>query len=138
MLFVAAALAGALGLKKESYRVTFQSRFGKARWLQPYTEPTLQQLAREGVARVDVICPGFVADCLETLEEINQEARAAFLAAGGKEFHAIACLNDRHEWIDALSNIALRHLQGWDTQGKASDSELAARRERALALGAPD
>jgi ferrochelatase len=108
-------LAKRLGLGPAEYRVTFQSRFGKARWLQPYTEPTLQQLARDGVERVDILCPGFVADCLETLEEIDQEARQAFVAAGGKTLHYIPCLNDRHEWIAALRDIALRHLQGWDS-----------------------
>lgn len=131
-------LAQHLGLAQEDFRVTFQSRFGKAQWLQPYTEPTLQQLARQGVERVDLICPGFVADCLETLEEIDQEARATFAAAGGKQFHYIACLNDRHEWILALRDIALRHLQGWDTIGRPGEHELQAQRERALALGAKD
>jgi ferrochelatase len=130
-------LAAQLGLAPEQYRVTFQSRFGKAQWLQPYTEPTLQQLAREGVERVDILCPGFVADCLETLEEIDQEAREAFIEAGGKTLHYIACLNDRHEWIAALRDIALRHLQGWDTR-RPSDAELQAQRERALRLGATD
>jgi ferrochelatase len=130
-------LAERLGLRAGEYRVTFQSRFGKAQWLQPYTEPTLQQLAREGLERVDVICPGFVADCLETLEEIDQEAREAFIAAGGKEFHYIACLNDRHEWIAALRDIALRHLQGWDTAAPG-EAELQAQRDRALRLGAAD
>jgi ferrochelatase len=130
-------LAEALRLTGDEYRVTFQSRFGKARWLQPYTEPTLQQLAREGVERVDILCPGFVADCLETLEEIAIEARASFLAAGGREFHFIACVNDRHEWIAALRDIALRHLQGWDTQARPDEADLQAQRERALALGAP-
>jgi ferrochelatase len=137
-LKTARLLAQGLGLSQHEYRVSFQSRFGKARWLQPYTEPTLQQLAREGVGRVDVICPGFVADCLETLEEIDQEARAAFIAAGGKEFHYIACLNDRHEWIDALRSIALRHLQGWDTEARSGETDLRAQRERAIAQGAPD
>ena len=131
-------LAQRLGLAAHEYRVTFQSRFGKAKWLQPYTEPTLQQLAREGFEHVDVICPGFVADCLETLEEINQEAREAFMAAGGKTFKYIDCLNDRHEWIDALRGIALRHLQGWPTQDGPGAAELKAQRDRALALGAPD
>ena len=131
-------LAQRLGLAKEDFRLTFQSRFGKAQWLQPYTEPTLQQLAREGVERVDLICPGFVADCLETLEEIDQEAREAFMEAGGKQFHYIACLNDRHEWIVALRDLALRHLQGWETMGRPSDDELQAQRQRALALGAKD
>jgi len=130
-------LAERLGLPAEAWRVTFQSRFGKAKWLQPYTEPTLQQLAREGVERVDLICPGFAADCLETLEEIDQEAREAYLAAGGREFHYIACLNDRHEWIAALRDLALRHLQGWDT-ARAAPAPLQAQRERALKMGAPD
>ena len=130
-------LATQLGLAPEQYRVTFQSRFGKAQWLQPYTEPTLQQLAREGVERVDVICPGFVADCLETLEEIDQEAREAFIEAGGKTLHYIPCLNDRHEWIVALRDVALRHLQGWDT-GSADAASLQAQRDRALRLGAKD
>lgn len=131
-------LAERLGLTPEEYRVTFQSRFGKAQWLQPYTEPTLQQLAREGLERVDVLCPGFAGDCLETLEEIDQEAREAFLAAGGKQFHYIACLNDRHEWIAALRDLALRHLQGWDTAARPADPALQAQRERALKLGARD
>jgi ferrochelatase len=106
-------LAEALGLAQDEYLVTFQSRFGRAEWLQPYTAPTLQTLARQGTARVDVICPGFVADCLETLEEIAQEARQTFLSAGGKQFHYIACLNDRPDFIHALADVAARHLQGW-------------------------
>jgi ferrochelatase len=136
-LKTARLLAERLGLGPEQYRVTFQSRFGKARWLQPYTEPTLQQLARDGVARVDVLCPGFVADCLETLEEIDQEARAAFLQAGGREFHYLSALNDRPEWIGALRVIASRHLQGWDTAAPDATA-LRLQRERALAHGAPD
>lgn len=106
-------LAQRLDLKDEQWVVTFQSRFGKAEWLQPYTEPTLVGLAKQGVKRVDVMCPGFTADCLETLEEIAQEARDAFLEAGGAEFNYIPCLNDQHEWIAALSAIAIRHMQGW-------------------------
>jgi protoporphyrin/coproporphyrin ferrochelatase len=86
--------------------VTFQSRFGAARWLQPYTEPTLVELARAGVRSVDVICPGFVSDCLETLEEIDIAARAAFLAAGGTRFTYIPCLNESPEWIAALAQIS--------------------------------
>jgi ferrochelatase len=130
-------LAERLQLKPAQVQVTFQSRFGKAQWLQPYTEPTLVALARQGVKRVDVMCPGFVADCLETLEEIDQEARAAFLAAGGREFHYVPCLNDQHEWISALSAICLRHLQGWPTQGEGpTAAELTAQRDRARAMGA--
>jgi ferrochelatase len=123
-------------LKPDEWIVTFQSRFGKAKWLQPYTEPTLVDLARQGVTRVDVFCPGFTSDCLETLEEIAQEARAAFLGAGGRSFEYILALNDQHEWIAALAGIALRHLQGWPTHDGSEAAALAAQRERALALGA--
>jgi len=129
-------LAEHLQLKPEQWIVTFQSRFGKAKWLQPYTEPTLRALAAQGVGRVDLICPGFVTDCLETLEEIGIEARLAFLEAGGREFEYIACLNDQHEWIAALTAIALRHLQGWETRTVSDTAALRSQRERALALGA--
>jgi len=101
-------LADALGLKESEWQVTFQSRFGYADWLQPYTQPTLEALAREGCARVDVLCPGFVSDCLETLEEIGIVARRAFLAAGGGEFHLLPCLNESPEWIEALAAISAR------------------------------
>lgn len=103
----AQALAAKLGLGAHRWRLTFQSRFGPARWLQPYTEPTLADLARGGIRRVDVICPGFVSDCLETLEEIALGARDAFLAAGGETFHLIPCLNEAPEWIAALEDVAL-------------------------------
>ena len=98
-------LAGVLRLAPADFTVTFQSRFGAAKWLQPYTEPTLVTLAHAGTKRVDVVCPGFVSDCLETLEEIALEARDAFLGAGGKEFHALPCLNESPEWIVALAKI---------------------------------
>lgn len=106
-------LAEALGLKSEQYLITFQSRFGKAEWLQPYTQPTLEQLAKQGTPRVDVICPGFISDCLETLEEIAMECKAAYLSHGGKEFHYIPCLNERADWINALSKLAQREMEGW-------------------------
>ena len=127
-----------LGLAQGELMVTFQSRFGKAKWLTPYTEPTLVALAKQGIKRIDVMCPGFTADCLETLEEIDQEARAAFLAAGGEAFRYIACLNDRHEWIAALAAISLRHLQGWPTAATSDDAALTAQRARALTMGAKD
>jgi protoporphyrin/coproporphyrin ferrochelatase len=129
-------LAEALQLEASQYTVTFQSRFGKAKWLEPYTEPTLQALARQGKQRVDVVCPGFIADCLETLEEIALEVRHAFLEAGGREFHYIPCLNDETEWIHALGGIAVRNMGGWPTLEAADGKELAAQRERAVALGA--
>ncbi|WP_372658866.1 ferrochelatase [Hydrogenophaga sp.] len=131
-------LAEKLGLAKDRYQVTFQSRFGKAKWLQPYTEPTLIQLATDGLQSVDLICPGFTSDCLETLEEINMEAREAFLHAGGKTFNYIECLNDSPDWIRALRDLSERHLQGWPTQQADNPMELQASRERALVMGAKD
>jgi protoporphyrin/coproporphyrin ferrochelatase len=106
-------LAEALHLGKDEYSITFQSRFGKAEWLRPYTAATLHELGRAGSKRVDVVCPGFVADCLETLEEIAIEGKQEFLAAGGKEFHYIACVNDAPPFIEALADIVQSHLQGW-------------------------
>lgn len=113
-------LAERLQLTPAQYRVTFQSRFGRAKWLQPYTEPTLRELAAAGVRRVDVMCPGFPADCLETLEEIAMEGRDAFLGAGGETFQYIPCLNDTNAWITALAGIADRHLAGWPTRAGAA------------------
>lgn len=129
-------LAARLGLEEAEYTITFQSRLGRAEWLQPYTEPTLIALARSGVKRVDVICPGFSCDCLETLEEINMEGRHAFLNAGGQEFHYIPALNDDPEWITALCRLSERHLAGWPTQTPAQPATLAASRGAALAKGA--
>jgi ferrochelatase len=106
-------LAASLGLAESDYRLTFQSRFGRAEWLKPYTYDVLAELGREKAARVDVLCPGFVSDCLETLEEIAIENKALFLNAGGREFHYISCINDRHEWISALADLAERNLRGW-------------------------
>lgn len=126
-------LAERLGLRRDDYVVSFQSRLGRAKWLEPYTEPTLKRLAAEGVQRVDAICPGFSADNLETLEEIGIEAREAFIGAGGQEFRLIACLNDRDRWIRALADLCLRHLQGWPTQ--APDAQ-ALQRQRQIALDA--
>eukprot|EP01041_Mallomonas_annulata_P018680 gene18680-37714_t len=99
-------LAERLGLREERYRITFQSRFDKTKTPCPYTQPTIEALGKAGTRRVDVVCPGFTSDCLETLEEINMEAREAFLHAGGQEFHYIPCLNDDPEWITALCNLA--------------------------------
>ena len=124
-----------LGLAPAQYAVTFQSRFGKAEWLQPYTASVLAALGKEGVRRVDVFCPGFVADCLETLEEIGIEGKDTFVAAGGREFHAIPCLNDHPLWVAALTELVLGHLQGW----LAPPPDAAARAAtlaRATAMGA--
>jgi ferrochelatase len=113
-------LAQHLGLADDDWTVTFQSRVGRAQWLEPYTEPTLRALATSGVKSVDVMCPGFAADCLETLEEIDIEARAAFLAAGGERFSYVPCLNDSPAWIGALSALVQQHVQGWATQGASA------------------
>ncbi len=125
-----------MNLADDAWALSFQSRFGRAKWLEPSTEATLHALATQGVARVDVVCPGFTSDCLETLEEIAQEGRAGFLGAGGKEFHYIPCLNDEPDWISALGTIAEGHLAGWDTRAAPDPQALAASRARALALGA--
>jgi ferrochelatase len=106
-------LAQELGLSPSQWVLAFQSRFGRAEWLTPYTAETLAALAKQGVARVDVVCPGFVSDCLETLEEIGIAGRRLFQKAGGKELHAIPCLNESTVWIAALADLAFRHLGGW-------------------------
>ena len=131
-------LAQALDLNEGSWRTTFQSRFGKAQWLRPYTEPTLKELAAAGVRRVDVICPGFAVDCLETLEEIAQEASEAFVEAGGQAFQYIPCLNDDDAAIQALAGVALGHMRGWVDAAPADDGARQRQRERALSMGARD
>jgi protoporphyrin/coproporphyrin ferrochelatase len=129
-------LAQQLGLKPEQYLVTFQSRFGKAEWLKPYTQATLEKLAKDGVKSVDVICPGFVADCLETLEEIAIEVRAAFVTKGGKTLNYIPCLNERHDFIGALVALCSRHMQDWLAKPVPDASTLKAIATRANSLGA--
>lgn len=135
-LKTARLLAQALGLSKEEYKVTFQSRFGKAKWLEPYTEPTLVALAQAGTNSVDVVCPGFTGDCLETLEEIGMEGRAAFMKAGGRTFNYIECLNNHPAWIDAMTDLCEQHLQGWPTLLKQAPQTREASRACALAMGA--
>jgi ferrochelatase len=127
-------LAQELGLTTDQYFVSFQSRFGRAEWLQPYTTATLEKLGKQKTGRVDVVCPGFVADCLETLEEIAMEGKADFEAAGGGEYHYIPCLNERNDWIHALTDIVIDNLQGWLIQPDAARLEEG--RLRALAMGA--
>ena len=129
-LATARLVADGLKVPADDVVVTFQSRFGKARWLEPYTEPTLVALAKKGVRSVDVACPGFVADCLETLEEIDQEARKAFMKAGGRNFRYIPCLNTSADWIRALADLARRQLEGWPV--KRLPPEMLARREALL------
>jgi ferrochelatase len=105
-------LAQALNLSKDEYKVCFQSRFGKAKWLEPYTEPTVRELARQGCRSMQIVCPGFVSDCLETLEEIALEVKAAFLEEGGEQFHYIECINDSPVWIQALHSLSVTHMSG--------------------------
>ena len=108
------ALRVVLAEQNVPVHVSFQSRFGAERWLEPYTEPLLKQWAGEGITDVDVICPGFLADCLETLEEIQEECREAFMHAGGRQFRYIPCLNDDQDWICGLTRLVQRHLGGWN------------------------
>ena len=115
-------LAGRLALRDGEWTLAFQSRFGKAKWLEPATQAVLEQLGRAGTRRVDVVCPGFVSDCLETLEEIAIEGQAAFRAAGGQEFHYLPCLNDHPAWLAALADIVQVHLQGWPTRGRRAEA----------------
>lgn len=106
-------VAEALDLNEDQWRVSFQSRFGREEWLQPYTDETLKRLAQEGCRSLDVFCPGFSADCLETLEEIAMQNREVFLQAGGENFSYIPALNDIPEHIEALTELILRHSAGW-------------------------
>ena len=129
-------LAQALGLGDDQWQVTFQSRFGREEWLQPYTDKTMESLPGQGVRSVDVICPGFSADCLETLEEIGDENREIFTAAGGERFHYIPALNDRADHLDFLAGLLRQHLAPWLHDPDNAPEARAAARERALAMGA--
>lgn len=130
-------VAQRLGLAEGRWKVCFQSRFGKAEWLKPYTAPTLVEMAEAGVGRVDVVCPGFVADCLETLEEIAMEGREEFLEHGGREYHYIPCLNQREDWIDALERMIGEQTADWCAKQPGAQA-LAESRAAALAIGAED
>lgn len=132
-------LAEALALKPEQWVICFQSRVGREEWLKPYTDQTLVELAAQGVGDLDVICPGFAADCLETLEEIVQQNQHSFSAAGGGKLHYIPALNATPEHINMLADLVVQHCQGWPEAQLSYCNDvaaLAARRKRALALGA--
>jgi ferrochelatase len=109
----ARALAARVGWAEGAYRIAYQSRNGREPWLQPYTDEVLQELARDGVRDVLVICPGFVADCLETIDEIGHVGLEQFRAAGGERLHLVGGLNDRPCWIAAMTEIAREELRGW-------------------------
>lgn len=134
-------VAEQLKLPDNDWQVAFQSRFGREEWLKPYTDHTLRDWGKSGVKSIDVICPGFSADCLETLEEIAMENRDNFIKAGGLNYHYIPALNDGSDHIQALANLVVRHTQAWpetDTEWNASQSALDSEKSksRALALGA--
>lgn len=127
-------IAARLGLADGEWLVTFQSRLGRAEWLKPYTDQTLKMLARQGVRNVQVVCPGFSVDCLETLDEIAVEGREAFIKAGGESLDYIPCLNDSIEHVEVLSKLCRRHGRGWPefAGGRdAGETALEARVERA-------
>jgi len=125
-------LAEALELSEDQWLLAFQSRFGREEWLSPYVDQTLRDWGKAGIRRVDVVCPGFSADCLETLEEISVQNRETFLESGGRKFHYIPALNARPDHIEVLSQLMLRNMAGWGSD----DNELAARLARASAHGA--
>ena len=114
-------LAEKLELKNSQWTITFQSRFGKQEWLKPYTSETLADLPAQGVDSVDIICPGFSIDCLETLEEIAVENRDVFLNSGGKNYHYIPALNDTTPQIKMLASLIEQHTQGWDVVSNADE-----------------
>jgi ferrochelatase len=141
-LKTARLVAEALGLESSRWSVSFQSRVGREEWLRPYTDETMKALPGEGVASVDLISPGFSADCLETLEEIDEENRDYFLEAGGKQFRYIPCLNDRADHLTMLAGLVERHAAGWPETDSSRDygrieADAEATRERAIAAGAP-
>jgi ferrochelatase len=121
-LKTARLLAAQLGLEEGSWSATFQSRFGREEWLKPYTDESIRALGKSGVKRIDVVCPGFSADCLETLEEIAEQNAEFFHEAGGETLSYIPCLNDRADHLEFLSELVLRHLQGWPETGPAQEA----------------
>jgi ferrochelatase len=106
-------LVAALDLPKDRWQLSFQSRLGPKQWLQPYTDHTLEALAKEGVRNIHVMCPGFSVDCLETLEEVAMENRSIFLEAGGENYGYIECLNDQASHIQLFTELIAQHTLGW-------------------------
>lgn len=134
-------VADQLELPDHRWQVVFQSRFGRTKWLQPYCSETLAELPKLGRKSIDVICPGFASDCLETLEEINMENKEIFMQAGGQSFNYIPALNDSPSHMQALCTIISQHTFGWPETLQSYDAGKAAvaskeSRERAIALGA--
>lgn len=134
-------LGETLGLTQDEYQLAFQSRFGKQEWLKPYLANTLEQLGKAKTPRVDVICPGFSSDCLETLEEIAMEGKHIFQSNGGGEYHYIPALNENDAWIHAMTEITLENLQGWvsaDWNSALAEKDNAITKLRAQSLGAKE
>ena len=117
-------VANELNLNEDEYIVTFQSRFGTQVWLQPYTDEILTGLAKDGIDSVDIFCPGFLCDCLETLEEINMQSRESYILSGGKIFNYIPALNDCDENIESMEKIILNEISGWDNNSINSTDNL--------------
>ncbi|MDH3639051.1 MAG: ferrochelatase [Gammaproteobacteria bacterium] len=134
-------IAESLRLEKDAWQLVFQSRFGREEWLRPYCDETLRSLPGHGITDVDIVCPGFSADCLETLEEIDQQNRAVFEQSGGHRLNYIPCLNDDPPHIELLAQLVADHTQGWPERSPDYDVERraaarAAQLERARAMGA--
>lgn len=131
-------LADKLGLSESQWQISFQSRLGAKEWLKPYTDKTLESLGKQGVKSVQLICPGFSADCLETLEEIAMENRDTFLEAGGESYQYIPCLNAKDQHIDMMHKLVEQHVQGWDinTPLEQRQSEANVSSQNAIKLGA--
>lgn len=120
-----------LGLSSSEYMTTFQSRFGREEWLKPYTDETLKALPNEGIKSVQMVCPGFSSDCLETIEEIGEENREYFIESGGESYQYIECLNEDAAHIEMMTQLVLENIQGWHAQDPAAAAQSA---ERAAAL----
>lgn len=125
-------VAEALGLGDEDWTLSFQSRVGRAEWLRPYTDETVTELGRRGIGRLDVACPGFATDCLETLEEIAMQNAEFFAEAGGEELHYIPALNARDDHVGLLADLVEQHSSGWSNAAADTTTQ-----ERARAMGAP-
>jgi ferrochelatase len=119
--------ADELGLPRQRWELSFQSRFGREEWLKPYTDKVVAALPKAGVRKLDIVSPGFSADCLETLEELDEQNREFFLHAGGERFRYIPALNDRPDHLRVLADLILRNLGGWATPASAWDAAAAGR-----------
>jgi ferrochelatase len=129
-------LAERLGLADGSWSISFQSRVGREEWLRPYTDELIRTLGKRGLQRIDAICPGFSADCLETLEEIAVQNAEFFHSSGGETLSYIPCLNDRQDHLDFLATLAIRHVQGWPEAGPSGNHDAIAREAAATRVRA--